>query len=322
MRADTPSALTRASRTTLRMGSRGSPLALAQSREVTAALEAAHPGLRVNLTVIRTSGDRIQDVPLATVGGKGLFVKEIEEALLTGRIEVAVHSMKDLPALLPPGLTLGAITAREEGGDVLVAREAPSLDALPPGARVGTSSLRRQAQLLHRRPDLCMVPLRGNVDTRLRRLTEGTFDAIVVAAAGLKRLGVRPARAIPLPLDVSLPAPGQGALGLEIREADRATAAVVAVLEDGASRIAVTAERAFLRRLGGSCNVPIAAYGTVRGDLLTLTGLVASLDGKALVRDTLTGAALEAEPLGTALAERLLAQGADRILRELAGETG
>ena len=322
MRADTPSALTRASRTTLRMGSRGSPLALAQSREVTAALEAAHPGLRVNLTVIRTSGDRIQDVPLATVGGKGLFVKEIEEALLTGRIEVAVHSMKDLPALLPLGLTLGAITAREEGGDVLVAREAPSLDALPPGARVGTSSLRRQAQLLHRRPDLCMVPLRGNVDTRLRKLTEGALDAIVVAAAGLKRLGVRPARAIPLPLDVSLPAPGQGALGLEIREADRATAAVVAVLEDGASRIAVTAERAFLRRLGGSCNVPIAAYGTVRGDLLTLTGLVASLDGKALVRDTLPGAALEAESLGTALAERLLAQGADRILRELAEETG
>ena len=322
MRADTPSALTRASRTTLRMGSRGSSLALAQSREVTAALEAAHPGLRVNLTVIRTSGDRIQDVPLATVGGKGLFVKEIEEALLTGRIEVAVHSMKDLPALLPPGLALGAITAREEGGDVLVAREAPSLDALPPGARVGTSSLRRQAQLLHRRPDLCVVPLRGNVDTRLRKLTEGALDAIVVAAAGLKRLGVRPARAIPLPLDVSLPAPGQGALGLEIREADRATAAVVAVLEDGASRIAVTAERAFLRRLGGSCNVPIAAYGTVRGDLLTLTGLVASPDGKGLVRDTLTGGALEAEPLGAALTERLLAQGADRILRELAGETG
>ena len=322
MRADTPSALTRASRTTLRMGSRGSPLALAQSRGVAAALEAAHPGLRVDLEVIRTSGDRIQDVPLANVGGKGLFVKEIEEALLQGQIEVAVHSMKDLPALLPPGLALGAITAREEGGDVLVAREARTLDELPPGARVGTSSLRRQAQLLHRRPDLCMVPLRGNVDTRLRRLTDGTLDAIVVAAAGLKRLGVRPPNAIPLPLEVSLPAPGQGALGLEIREADRATAAVVAVLEDRTSRIAVTAERAFLRRLGGSCNVPIAAYGTVRGDLLTLTGLVASPDGKGLVRDTLTGAALEAEPLGTALAERLLAQGADRILRELAGETG
>lgn len=322
MSKDTPSVPTHAGRATLRLGTRGSPLALAQSREVAAALEARHPGLRVHLEVIRTSGDRIQDIPLATVGGKGLFVKEIEEALLTGRIEVAVHSMKDLPALLPPGLTLGAITAREEGADVLVAREARSLEDLPPGARVGTSSLRRQAQLLHRRPDLCMVPLRGNVDTRLRRLTEGTLDAIVVAAAGLKRLGIKPAGAIPLPLEVSLPAPGQGALGLEIREADRATAAVVAVLEDGASRIAVTAERAFLRRLGGSCNVPIAAYGTVRGDLLTLTGLVASPDGKALVRDTLTGAALEAESLGTALAERLLAQGADRILRELAGELG
>ena len=322
MSKDTPSVPTHAGRATLRLGTRGSPLALAQSREVAAALEARHPGLRVHLEVIRTSGDRIQDIPLATVGGKGLFVKEIEDALLTGRIELAVHSMKDLPALLPPGLTLGAITAREEGADVLVAREARSLEDLPPGARVGTSSLRRQAQLLHRRPDLCMVPLRGNVDTRLRKLTEGALDAIVVAAAGLKRLGVRPAGAIPLPLEVSLPAPGQGALGLEIREADRATAAVVAVLEDGASRIAVTAERAFLRRLGGSCNVPIAAYGTVRGDLLTLTGLVASPDGKALVRDTLTGAALEAESLGTALAERLLAQGADRILRELAEETG
>lgn len=322
MSKDTPSVPTHAGRATLRLGTRGSPLALAQSREVAAALEARHPGLRVHLEVIRTSGDRIQDIPLATVGGKGLFVKEIEEALLTGRIEVAVHSMKDLPALLPPGLTLGAITAREEGADVLVAREARSLEDLPPGARVGTSSLRRQAQLLHRRPDLCMVPLRGNVDTRLRKLTEGALDAIVVAAAGLKRLGIKPAGAIPLPLEVSLPAPGQGALGLEIREADRATAAVVAVLEDGASRIAVTAERAFLRRLGGSCNVPIAAYGTVRGDLLTLTGLVASPDGKALVRDTLPGAAREAESLGTALAERLLAQGADRILRELAEETG
>ncbi|MBI4414380.1 MAG: hydroxymethylbilane synthase [candidate division NC10 bacterium] len=322
MSPDTPPTLTHTGRATLRMGSRGSPLALAQSREVAAALEARHPGLRVHLTVIRTSGDRIQDVPLAEVGGKGLFVKEIEEALLTGRIEVAVHSMKDLPALLPPGLALGAITARGEGGDVLVAREARSLEELRPGARVGTSSLRRQAQLLHRRPDLCVVPLRGNVDTRLRKLTEGTLDAIVVAAAGLKRLGVKLEKAIPLPLDVSLPAPGQGALGLEIRADDRATAAVVAVLDDTPSRLAVTAERAFLRRLGGSCNVPIAAYGTVRGDLLTLTGLVASPDGKALVRDTLTGAALEAEPLGTALAERLLAQGADRILQELAGELG
>jgi hydroxymethylbilane synthase len=322
MSKDTPSVPTHAGRATLRLGTRGSPLALAQSREVTAALEAAHPGLRVDLTVIRTSGDRIRDVPLAKVGGKGLFVKEIEDALLQGRIELAVHSMKDLPALLPPGLTLGAITAREEGADVLVAREARSLDGLPPGARVGTSSLRRQAQLLHRRPDLCMVPLRGNVDTRLRKLAEGTLDAIVIAAAGLKRLGIKPAGAIPLPLDVSLPAPGQGALGLEIRADDGATAAVVAVLEDRASRIAVTAERAFLRRLGGSCQVPIAAYGTVRGDLLTLTGLVASPDGKALVRDTLPGAAREAESLGTALAERLLAQGADRILRELAEETG
>ena len=322
MSGETLSAPTQAARATLRLGTRGSPLALAQSREVAAALEAHHPGLRVDLAVIRTSGDRIQDVPLAKIGGKGLFVKEIEEALLTRRIELAVHSMKDLPAHLPPGLTLGAITAREEGGDVLVTRKARSLDELPPGARVGTSSLRRQAQLLHRRPDLHVVPLRGNVDTRLRKLTEGSLDAIVVAAAGLKRLGVTPANAIPLPLDVSLPAPGQGALGVEIREDDRATAALVAVLEDKASRIAVTAERAFLRRLGGSCQVPIAAYATLRGDLLSLAGLLASPDGTALVQDTLTGPALEAESLGTALAERLLAQGADRILRELAGELG
>ncbi|MCI0372227.1 MAG: hydroxymethylbilane synthase [candidate division NC10 bacterium] len=322
MSGETLSAPTQADRATLRLGTRGSPLALAQSREVAVALEAHHPGLRVHLAVIRTSGDRIQDVALAKVGGKGLFVKEIEEALLTRRIELAVHSMKDLPAHLPPGLTLGAITAREEGGDVLVTREALSLDELPPGARVGTSSLRRQSQLLHRRPDLHVVPLRGNVDTRLRKLAEGTLDAIVVAAAGLKRLGAKPAQAIPLPLDVSLPAPGQGALGVEIREDDRTTAALVAVLEDEASRIAVTAERAFLRRLWGSCQVPIAAYGAVRGDLLTLTGLLASPDGKALVRDTLTGPALEAASLGTALAERLLAQGADRILRELAGELG
>jgi hydroxymethylbilane synthase len=289
---------------------------------VAAALEASHPGLQVHLTVIRTSGDRIQDVPLAKVGGKGLFVKEIEEALLQGRIEVAAHSMKDLPASLPPGLTLGAIMVREEAGDVLVAREARSLEALPPGARIGTSSLRRQAQLLHRRPDLCVLPLRGNVDTRLRKLTEGDLDAIVVAAAGLKRLGLRPDGAIPLPLDVSLPAPGQGALGLEIREGDPATAAVVAALDDRVSRIAVTAERAFLRRLGGSCQIPIGAYGRVEGDTLILIGLVASPDGKALVRDSLTGPAHEAESLGTGLAERLLAQGADRILRDLTGAQG
>jgi len=322
MSGGTVSTPTRADPATLRLGTRGSPLALAQSREVAAALEAKHPGLQVHLTVIRTTGDRIQDRPLANVGGKGLFVKEIEDALLQGRIELAVHSMKDLPAHLPPGLTLGAITAREEARDVLVARKARSLDALPPGARVGTSSLRRQSQLLHRRPDLTVVPLRGNVDTRLRKLTEGSLDAIVVAAAGLKRLGVEPALAISLPLDVSLPAPGQGALGVEIREDDRATAALVAVLEDDASRIAVTAERAFLKRLGGSCQVPIGAYGTVQGDLLTLAGLLASPDGKALVRDTLTGPAPEAEALGTILAERLLAQGGDRILRELADELG
>ena len=322
MRVNPPSPPRGADPGSLRLGTRGSPLALAQSRQVATALEASHPGLRVDLTVIRTSGDRIQDLPLAKVGGKGLFVKEIEEALLQGRIEVAAHSMKDLPASLPPGLTLGAIMVREEAGDVLVARQARSLEELPPGARIGTSSLRRQAQLLHRRPDLCVLPLRGNVDTRLRRLTEGTLDAIVVAAAGLKRLGLRPEGAIPLPLEVSLPAPGQGALGLEIREGDPATAAVVATLDDRMSRIAVTAERAFLRRLGGSCQIPIGAYGRVEGDALILTGLVASPDGKALVRDTLTGPALEAESLGMGLAERLLAQGADRILRALAGEQG
>lgn len=322
MAADSRPTPRHAGRATLGLGTRGSPLALAQSREVIAALEASHPGLQVRLTVIRTSGDRIREVPLATVGGKGLFVKEIEEALLAGRIETALHSMKDLPAVLPPGLTVGAIPAREDPGDVLVAREARSLEALPPNARVGTSSLRRQAQLLHRRPDLHVVPLRGNVDTRLRRLAEGALDAIVVAAAGLKRLGLTPANAVALPLEVSLPAPGQGALGLEIRMEDRATAALVAALDDAASRIAVTAERAFLRRLAGDCNVPVAALGTLRGDSLTLTGLVASADGKTLIRDALTGPAADCEALGTALAERLLARGADRLLREAAGEAG
>jgi hydroxymethylbilane synthase len=311
-----------AGRATLGLGTRGSPLALAQSREVAAALEASHPGLQVRLTVIRTSGDRIRDVPLASVGGKGLFVKEIEEALLAGRIEAALHSMKDLPAVLPPGLTVGAIPAREDPGDVLVAREAHSLEDLPPKARVGTGSLRRQAQLLHRRPDLTVVPLRGNVDTRLRRLTEGALDAIVVAAAGLKRLGLTPANAVALPLEASLPAPGQGALGLEIRAEDRATAALVAVLDDAPSRIAVTAERAFLRRLGGDCHVPVGALGAVRGDSLTLTGLVASTDGRTLIRDALTGPAADGEALGTALAERLLARGADRLLRGTAGDAG
>lgn len=322
MAANSPSARRYAGRATLRLGTRGSPLALAQSRGVIAALEANHPGLQVRLTVIRTSGDRIRDVPLATVGGKGLFVKEIEEALLAGRIETALHSMKDLPAILPPGLAVGAIPVREDPGDVLVARGARSLEALPPNARVGTSSLRRQAQLLHRRPDLHVVPLRGNVDTRLRRLAEGALDAIVVAAAGLKRLGLTPEGAVALPLEVCLPAPGQGALGLEIRAKDRATAALLAALDDAASRIAVTAERAFLRRLGGDCHVPVGALGTVRGDSLTLTGLVASADGRTLIREALTGPAADGEAIGTALAERLLARGADRLLRETAGEAG
>jgi hydroxymethylbilane synthase len=282
-------------------------------------LKAIAPGISVILKRIQTSGDKIQDVPLAKIGGKGLFVKEIEEALLRGEIDLAVHSMKDVPSVLPEGLEIVCVPEREDPRDALIAREGQSLEKLPVGGRVGTSSLRRQAQVLHVRPDLEIAVLRGNVDTRLRKVRENHFDAIILAASGLKRLGWEQEVTEYLSLDVSLPAIGQGSLGLEGRKDDAFVRDLVARFEHRPTRIAVTAERALLTRLEGGCQVPIAGYATLQGDTLTLDGLVASLDGKRYIRRVLSGPADEAVSLGTRVAEQLLDGGAQPILQEIYG---
>ncbi|MEX0829518.1 MAG: hydroxymethylbilane synthase [Nitrospirales bacterium] len=306
-------------RSTLVIGTRGSQLAIWQAEWVQAQLKQMAPDLSVVLKRIQTSGDKIQDVPLAKVGGKGLFVKEIEEALLRKDIDLAVHSMKDLPAELPTGLTIICIPEREDPRDALLTRDGKNLDALPLGARVGTSSLRRQSQLLHVRPDLQIEMLRGNVDTRLRKLQENEFDAIVLAASGLRRLGWDAHITECLPLNVSLPAIGQGALGIEGREGDGFVRNLVAKLEHQPTRVTVIAERALLKRLEGGCQVPIAGHAILQGESLTLEGLVASLDGKRYVRCSLDGSMSEAEFLGTKVAEELLDRGAKPILQEIYG---
>ena len=286
-------------------------------------LRTAFPGLSVRLETIKTTGDKILDVPLAQVGGKALFVKEIEEALLGGSVDLAVHSMKDVPTDLPAGLTIAAVTEREDPLDVLISRTGARLRDLPSGARVGTSSLRRQAQLLHHRPDLTIVGLRGNLDTRIRKLDSQGLDAIVLAAAGVKRLGWMDRITEFLSPEVCLPAIGQGALGIEIRVpsgggdpgAPWAVRAVVAVLDHPLTHAAVLAERAFLRRLEGGCQVPFAAHARIAEGQLLLRGLVASPDGRRLVRGERRGTPGEAEAVGTALAEDLLARGAAEILQ-------
>jgi hydroxymethylbilane synthase len=306
-------------RSTLIIGTRGSQLALWQAEWVQRQLKQIAPDISVVLKRIQTSGDKIQDVPLAKVGGKGLFVKEIEEALLKNDIDLAVHSMKDMPAVLPSGLHIICIPEREDPRDALLAGDKKKLDALPLGARVGTSSLRRQAQLLHVRPDLQIKMLRGNVDTRLRKLQENLFDAIVLAASGLKRLGWDEHITECLPVDVSLPAIGQGALGIEGREDDGFVRNLVSRLEHQPTRVTVTAERALLKRLEGGCQVPIAGHAVLQGESLTLDGLVISLDGKRYVRYALSGSMSEAESLGTKVAEGLLDRGAQPILQEIYG---
>jgi len=306
-------------RPTLIIGTRGSQLALWQAEWVQRQLKQIAPDLSVVLKRIQTSGDKIQDVPLAKVGGKGLFVKEIEEALLRKDIDLAVHSMKDLPAVLPAGLLIICVPEREDPRDALLAGDKKKLDALPLGARVGTSSLRRQAQLLHVRPDLQIKMLRGNVDTRLRKLQENHFDAIVLAASGLKRLGWDEHITECLPVDVSLPAIGQGALGIEGREDDGFVRVLLSRLEHQQTRVTVTAERALLKRLEGGCQVPIAGHAVLQGENLTLDGLVISLDGKRYVRYSLSGLMSEAESLGRKVAEGLLDRGAQPILQEIYG---
>lgn len=297
------------------IGTRASALALWQTDFVARRLRALLPGLEVEVRHIETLGDRVRDRALSLVGGKGLFVKEIEEALLAGEVDLAVHSLKDMPTEQPPGLVLGAILERADPRDALVSSLGTGdLAALPPGARVGTSSLRRRAQLLAARPDLQVSDLRGNVDTRLRKLYRGEYDAVVLAVAGLARLGHEEAFDQALPPEVMLPAVGQGALCVEVRADDAATLGRLAPLDHRPTRQATVAERAMLRRLEGGCQVPIGAYGQVDGGHLRLRGLVASPDGGRVLRDEVQGPAAEAERMGTLLAEQLLAAGAGEIL--------
>ena len=302
---------------TIRIGTRGSQLALWQSQWVAQEIGRLTPGTTAELVVIKTQGDKITDVPLAKVGGKGLFVKEIEEALLDGRIDIAVHSMKDMPSDLPDGLMIGAVPLRENPLDALISKGQKPLEQLPDGARIGTSSLRRSAQLLHVRPDLTIVPLRGNLDTRLNKLQSEDLDAIVLAAAGLKRLGLAHHISVNLAPAILLPAVGQGALCIEQRLDDPAVTLLVAKLNDPASQIAVVAERAFLHRLEGGCQVPMAAHAQIENDRLSITGLVAEIDGRRILKATLDGGLDVAADLGRQLAETLLAQGAGAILESV-----
>ncbi len=301
-------------RSPLILGSRGSKLALWQANFVKSTLERQHPA-EVRIEIIRTTGDKITDVPLATLGGtKALFTKEIEEALLAGQIDLAVHSLKDMPTFLPQGLILAAIPAREDARDALISRHGQKWNELAAGARVGTSSLRRQVQLRRLRRDLVIEPLRGNLDTRLRKLDEGQYDAVVVAQAGLNRMGLADRATQIFSADEMLPAIGQGALAIETRAGDEELRAGLDGLRDPDTEAAITAERAFLARLGGGCQVPLAAHAQVKGERLRLKGVVVSTDGEQAVEGSEEGAASEAEAIGRALAERLLKQGGAEIL--------
>jgi len=299
----------------LRIGTRASPLALWQAEHVRAGLMREHPGLEVEIVPMTTQGDRMLAAPLHQIGGKGLFVKEIEIALLERRVDLAVHSMKDVPAQQPQGLEIAAILAREDVRDAWVSRNFASPDDLPDGARVGSSSLRRRAQLLYRLPRIAVLDLRGNVATRLRKLDAGDYDGIVLAAAGLKRLGLSDRIRRYLEPEVSLPAVGQGAIGVEIRSDDAHTRALIDPLNDAATSRCVHAERHMNRLLGGDCRLPVAALAQEDGAMLHLRGLVASPDGRELLRAEASGA--EAQALGEKVARALLAQGAQKIMDEV-----
>ncbi len=301
----------------LRIATRKSQLALWQAEHVAALLRRAHAGIDVELVPISTQGDRIQDRSLAAIGGKGLFIKELEVALEEYRADMAVHSMKDVPSDLSDGFVIAAVLPRADPRDALITANAERIADLPRGARVGTSSLRRQAQLLSTRPDLRIEALRGNVDTRLRRLDAGELDAIILACAGLIRLGWESRITARLDTRICLPAVSQGIIGIECRSDDSRMRSLLGLLNDSATRAAMDAERAFAGRLGGSCQSPIAAYATLDGSRLTLDGLVAEPDGSRLLSDSITGRAEDSCRLGEELADRVLAAGADTLLDRL-----
>lgn len=298
----------------LRLGTRGSPLALIQTNMVIDSLRALAPAVESEIVIIKTEGDANRRDSLTALGGRGVFVREIEERLLAGEIDAAVHSLKDLPAATPNGLCLAAIPQRADARDVLVTRSGSGLAGLPQGARVGSSSQRRSAQLLAMRPDLTIADIRGNVDTRLRKLDAGDYDAIVLAAAGLERMGLGARASHAFTPDEMLPSPGQGALAVECRSRDDHVRAQLALLDDAPTRAAVTAERAFLRGLGGGCTLPIGALAVTDGAQLRLRGMVAAPDGRRRECDAIDGPATDADRLGVTLAERVLAMGVAEML--------
>jgi hydroxymethylbilane synthase len=297
----------------IRVGTRGSQLARTQTEQTVEALRTHHPGITFETVVIRTTGDARQNVPFAAVGTKGMFVKEIEEALLAGAVDFAVHSMKDMPGELPDGLALAAIPARADPRDALLS-DGRRLAELPPGARVGTSSLRRQAQLRAARPDLVLEELRGNLDTRIRKLDEGQYDAVILACAGLERMGWEHRIVERLPPEVSVPAPGQGALALEARSGDTATSELLLVLHDADTADSVSAERGFQATLGAGCAVPAGAFALVEGGELRLIAMIAAPDGGEILRTEERGARAIAHEIGARAARRLLDQGGKRLL--------
>ena len=302
------------SSSTLTLGTRGSRLALCQTQEVVERLQQAHPVLACSVITITTTAERRPDLPLVTMG-RGIFVKELEEALLSGKVDGAVHSLKDLPSELPAGLAIGAVVERGDPRDALVNRWGCSLKDLPQGARIGTSSPRREALLREVRGDLRLLPIRGNVDTRLRKALGEEYDGVVLAAVGLQRLGLADQISEYLPLETFIPAPGQGALAVEVHADDGTTATLVASIEHPATRAATEAERAFLRALGGGCQVPVGAYGHVEGESLKLSGILAQETGDRVYRASVSGAASNPEGVGQALYHTLLEMGAGMLLR-------
>lgn len=306
---------------TLRIATRKSPLAMWQAEHVAAALQQAHPDLTIEILGMSTQGDKILDTPLAKIGGKGLFVKELESRMLEGDADIAVHSMKDVPVELPEGLHLSVIMQREDPRDAFVSPGYAAFDDLPEGARVGTSSLRRECQLRDRRPDLNIIPLRGNVNTRLRKLDDGEYDAVILASAGLLRLGFAERIRSAIEPEDSLPAIGQGAIGIECRSDDQRVNDLLAPLHDADTASCVMAERAMNTRLEGGCQVPIGGHAILQNDEIWLRGLVGTVDGSKIIRADIRGERDAAETLGTTLAETLLEYGAAEILQALYAET-
>lgn len=301
-------------RNSIIIGTRGSKLALKQTNWVVSNLKQLYPQLKVEVKIIKTKGDKILNSPLAKIGTKGLFVKEIEDALLNKEIDLAVHSIKDVPTDLPKGLIIGAITKRIEARDALISKDNYKLKELAPGSLIGTSSLRRKVQLLAYRSDLEIVDLRGNLNTRLKKLEQNKLNAIIVAAAGLIRLGLKDKITQILPLDISLPAAGQGALGIEIRKDDNEIKELISNLDKPHSHIAIKAERSFLNELGGGCQIPIGVLGTIKDETLSLKGVVASVDGKKLIRSEIKGPKDMPEKIGKELAKKVIELGARELL--------